>query len=42
MPTLLELFNKSDLKKQIPQPKATTYEAARGQFLVDRTNKLRN
>ncbi len=42
MPTLLELFNKSDLKKQIPQPKATTYEAARGQFLVDRTNKLGN
>lgn len=42
MPTILELFNKSDLKKQIPQAKATTYEASRGQFLVDRTNKLGN
>lgn len=42
MPTLLELFNSSKEKKQIPQNKPTTYIADRGQFLIDRQNKLGN
>jgi len=42
MPTILELFKSSKENKQIPQPKATSYIADRGQFLIDRENKLGN
>ncbi len=42
MPTILELFKSSKENKQIPQSKATSYIADRGQFLIDRENKLGN
>lgn len=42
MPTILELFKSSKESKQIPQNKATSYIADRGQFLIDRENKLGN
>ncbi len=42
MPTILELFKSSKENKQIPQNKATSYIADRGQFLIDRENKLGN
>jgi hypothetical protein len=42
MPTILELFKSSKETKQIPQPKATSYIADPGQFLIDRENKLGN
>lgn len=42
MPTILELFNKSKERKQIPQPKAKSYVADSGQFLIDRENRLGN
>ena len=38
--TLLELFNSSNLAKQIPQSKATTGNADDSQFLIDRKNRL--
>lgn len=38
--TILELFNSSKEVKQIPQPKATSGFASRGQFLIDRENRL--
>ena len=38
--TILELFNSSKEVKQIPQPKATSGIADRGQFLIDRENNL--
>ncbi len=38
--TILELFNSSKEVKQIPQPKASSGVADRGQFLIDRENKL--
>ncbi len=42
MPTILELFNSSKERKQIPQNKPTTYIADTEQFLIDRENKLGN
>lgn len=42
MPTILELFKSSKENKQIPQEKAKTYVASKGQFLIDRENKLGN
>lgn len=42
MPTILDLFKSSKENKQIPQSKAISYIADRGQFLIDRENKLGN